>query len=99
MRLLFDGFQPSVVIDFHHQGSYVDADGDLITGSVLFEMRGGIGTKSNGYITKTAYNAAKAVVAAMADGTLFDADIAIAENLPPRGPGIGAPNDEAEEVE
>ena len=167
MRLLFDEFQPSVVIDFHHQGSYVDADGNLITGStlwpnatssaealgvvdqfeagvelakkvvtvmateldqygyanitlypgtttpgiarnaygllgagsVLFEMRGGIGTKGNGYITKTAYNAAKAVVAAMADGTLFDADITIAENLPPRGPGIGAPNEEGGEVE
>lgn len=162
MRLLFDEFQPSVIIDFHHQGSYVDADGNLITGStmwpnatstaealdvvdqfesgvelakkvvsvmateleqygyanitqypgtttpgiarnaygllgagsVLFEMRGGIGVKGNGYITKTAYNAAKAVVAAMADGTLFDADISVAENLPPRGPGISAPNED-----
>lgn len=36
MRLLFDEFQPSVVIDFHHQGSYVDADGNLITGSTLW---------------------------------------------------------------
>ncbi|MEO9702170.1 hypothetical protein, partial [Marinobacter alexandrii] len=68
--------------------------GLLGAGSVLFEMRGGIGTKGNGYITKTAYNAAKAVVAAMADGTLFDADITIAESLPPRGTGIGAPNEE-----
>ncbi|WP_417545604.1 M14 family zinc carboxypeptidase [Marinobacter sp.] len=164
MRLLFDERQPSVVIDFHHQGSYVDAEGDLITGStlwpnataaaadlgvedkfdpavilakkvvtvmaleldpygyanltlypgtttpgiarnaygllgagsVLFEMRGGIGVKSNGYITKTAYNAAKSVVAAMADGSLYDADISVAENLPPRGPGISAPNEEEE---
>ena len=76
-----------------------NAYGLLGAGSVLFEMRGGIGTKGNGYITKTAYNAAKAVVAAMADGTLFDADITIAENLPPRGPGIGAPNEEGGEVE
>jgi len=165
MRLLYDQYHPLVVIDFHHQGSYVDPEGDLITGStlwpnaiqaamdldrealfadavelakrvvsvmvteldpygyanitkypgtttpgiarnaygllgagsVLFEMRGGIGTKSNGYITQTAYNAAKAVVAAMADGSLFTADIGIAEALPERGPGIGAPNeDEAE---
>ncbi|MCB1860009.1 MAG: hypothetical protein KDI63_17195 [Gammaproteobacteria bacterium] len=167
MRELYDERQPLVVIDFHHQGSYVDPDGNLITGStlwpnataaaialgreaefedavvlskkvvtvmaleleqygyanltlypgtttpgiarnaygllgagsVLFEMRGGIGTKSNGYITKTAYNAAKAVVAALADGSLFDADVTIAEGLPPRGPGIGAPNEDEAEVE
>jgi predicted deacylase len=167
MRLLFDERQPLVVIDFHHQGSYVDAEGDLITGStlwpnatstadalgirpqfdaavelakqvvsvmateldpygyanitlypgtttpgiarnaygllgagsVLFEMRGGIGTKSNGYITQTAYNAAKAVVAALADGSLFTADIGVAEALPARGPGIGAPNEDEAEVE
>ncbi|HSJ43968.1 MAG TPA: M14 family zinc carboxypeptidase [Euzebyales bacterium] len=162
MRLLFDERDPLVVIDFHHQGSYVDEDGDLITGStmwpnataaaeelgveeqfaeavelskrvvsvmvteldqygfanitrypgtttpgiarnaygllgagsVLFEMRGGIGQKSNGYITRTAYNAAISVVAALADGSLFTADTAVADALPDRGPGIGAPNDE-----
>jgi hypothetical protein len=167
MRLLFDERQPLIVIDFHHQGSYVDPEGDLITGStlwpnatstaealgvldrfeqavelakqvvavmvteldpygyanitrypgtttpgiarnaygllgagsVLFEMRGGIGVKSNGYITQTAYNAAKAVVVALADGSLFDADIAIADSLPDRGPGIGAPNEDEEHTE
>lgn len=167
MRLLFDERQPLIVIDFHHQASYVDPEGDLITGStlwpnatstaenlgkladfeqavelakqvvavmvteldpygyanitrypgtttpgiarnaygllgagsVLFEMRGGIGVKSNGYITQTAYNAAKAVVAALADGSLFDADIAIADALPDRGPGIGAPNEDEEHTE
>ncbi len=167
MRMLYDERQPLIVIDFHHQGSYVDAEGDLITGStlwpnatstaealgvldqfeeavrlakkvvavmvleldpygyanitrypgtttpgiarnaygllgagsVLFEMRGGIGTKSNGYITQTAYNAAKAVVAALADGSLFDADTAIADALPDRGPGIGAPNEDEEAPE
>lgn len=167
MRLLYDERQPLIVIDFHHQGSYVDPEGDLITGStlwpnatataealgiadefaaavelskqvvavmvneldpygyanitrypgtttpgiarnaygllgsgsVLFEMRGGIGVKSNGYITQTAYNAAKAVVAALADGSLFTADTAIADALPERGPGIGAPNEEDEEIE
>lgn len=165
MRLLYDELQPDVVIDLHHQGSYVDAEGDLITGStlwpnanaaaaalgvtdqfedavvvskqvvatmateldqygyanltlypgtttpgiarnaygllgagsVLFEMRGGIGVKSNGYIAKTAYQAVNAVVEAMADGSLADTDISIAENLPERGPGIGAPNEEDDE--
>ena len=167
MRLLFDERQPLIVIDFHHQGSYVDPEGDLITGStlwpnatstavalgkldlfepavelakqvvavmvteldsyryanitrypgattpgiarnaygllgagsVLFEMRGGIGVKSNGYITQTAYNAAKAVIVALADGSLFDADIAIADALPDHGPGIGAPNEDEEHTE
>jgi predicted deacylase len=162
MRLLFDEREPLVVIDFHHQGSYVDEDGDLITGStmwpnataaaeelgveaqfegavelskrvvstlvteldqygyanitrypgtttpgiarnaygllgagsVLFEMRGGIGQKSNGYITRTAYNAALSVVAALADGSLFTAETAVADELPDRGPGIGAPNED-----
>ncbi len=164
MRMLYDERQPEVVIDFHHQGSYVDGEGDLITGStlwpnaeaaaqelgvedrfndavslakkvvsvmvteldqygyanitrypgtttpgiarnaygllgagsVLFEMRGGIGTKSNGYITKTAYKAAKSVVAAMADSSLYTADIAVADALPDRGPFIRAPNEEEE---
>lgn len=162
MRLLFDERDPLVVMDFHHQGSYVDDDGDLITGStlwpnateaaanlgvedkfadavelskrvvstmvteldqygyanitrypgtttpgiarnaygllgagsILFEMRGGIGQKSNGYITKTAYNAALSVVEALADGSLFTADISVADALPDRGDFIGAPNDE-----
>jgi predicted deacylase len=164
VRLLFDQRRPDVVIDLHHQGSYVDADGDLITGStfwpnatataaaigrsaefaeavelskkvvatlvteldqygfanitrypgtlppgiarnaygllgagsVLFELRGGIGVKSNGYITKMAYQASKSVVQALADGSLFDADVAVAEALPERGPSIDPPNDEAQ---
>ncbi|MGH2698622.1 MAG: M14 family zinc carboxypeptidase [Actinomycetota bacterium] len=164
MRLLFDERQPEVVMDLHHQGSYVDDDGDLITGStfwpnaegtaaaigrsaefaeavtlskrvvstlvteldqygyanvtrypgtlppgiarnaygllgagsVLFELRGGIGQKSNGYITKMAYRAGKSVVAALADGSLFDADIAVAEALPERGPSIDPPNESSE---
>ena len=62
-------------------------------GSVLFELRGGIGTKSNGYITKMAYRASKSVVAALADGSLFEADIAVAEALPERGPQIDRPNE------
>ena len=165
MRLLYDQYQPEIVIDFHHQGSYVDADGRLITGStmwpnavdtaaelgiseqfeeavtlskqvvsvmvtaldqfgyanitrypgtetpgiarnaygllgagsVLFEMRGDIFTQSNGYITKTAYEAAKAVVEAAADGSLFTASTAPADALPDRGPGIDDPHPEGPE--
>ncbi len=161
MRLLFDQRRPEVVMDLHHQGSYVDADGDLITGStfwpnatgtaaaigrsaefaqavelskkvvatlvtrldqygfanisrypgtlppgiarnaygllgagsVLFELRGDIGTKSNGYIAKTAYHAAKSVVEALADGSLFAADTAVADALPERGPAVDPPNE------
>jgi predicted deacylase len=167
MRLLWDERQPEVVIDFHHQGSYVDEDGRLITGStmwpnatdtaeelgilpefeetimrskqvvstmvtelgqygyanitrypgtevpgiarnaygllgsasVLFEMRGGIYTQSNGYITKTAYQAAKSVVNAAADGSLFETDTTPADTLAERGPGIGDPHPEGPEEE
>lgn len=159
--------RPDVVMDLHHQGSFVDADGDLITGStfwpnatgtaaaigrsaefaqavelskkvvatlvtrlgqygfanisrypgtlppgiarnaygllgagsVLFELRGDIGTKSNGYIAKSAYYAARSVVEALADGSLFDADTAIADALPERGPAIDPPNEEGESTE
>jgi predicted deacylase len=165
MRLLYDLHQPEVVIDFHHQGSYVDADGRLITGStmwpnavdtavelgiedefaeaitlskqvvatmvtalepygyanitrypgtetpgiarnaygllgagsVLFEMRGGMYTQSNGYITKTAYEAGMAVVEAAADGSLWTTSTDAADALPDRGPGIGDPHDEGPE--
>jgi predicted deacylase len=164
VRLLYDQLQPSVVIDFHHQGSLVDEDGRLVTGStmwptaigtaqelgivpqfeeavelskrvvtvmvtevdrygyanitrypggswpgiarnaygllgagsVLVEIRGGIGTKSNGYLTKLAYNMAKSVVAGLADGSLYSADPGVAESLPDWGSGIGPPNEEGE---
>jgi hypothetical protein len=156
VRLIYDQTNPSVVIDFHHQGSLVDENGRLVTGStmwptalskaeelgivpqfetavelskrvvsvmvsgldrygfanvtcypggtgpgiarnaygllgagsVLFEMRGGIGIKSNGYITKMAYKAAKSVVEGLADGSLYWADTSVAENLPDWGDRI-----------
>lgn len=160
MRLLFDQRRPEVVMDLHHQGSYVDQNGDLITastfwpnadtvaaaigrtaefeaaktlskkvistfltglsrygfanvtrypsttppgiarnaygllgaGSVLLELRGDMGTKSNGYIAKIAHQATKSVVQALADGSLYTADVALAEALPPRGPAIERPD-------
>ena len=36
MRLLWAEQRPELVVDFHHQGSYVDDDGRLITGSVMW---------------------------------------------------------------
>ena len=44
-------------------------------------MRGDIGQKSNGYIAKTAYVGAAAVVQALADGSLSQADVSVAEAL------------------
>ena len=44
-------------------------------------MRGDIGQKSNGYIAKTAYVAAASVVEALADGSLSQADVSVAEAL------------------
>ncbi len=55
-----------------------------------------IGTKSNGYLTKLAYNAAKSVVAALADGSLYSADPGVAEGLPEWGDGIFCPNEAGE---
>jgi predicted deacylase len=73
-----------------------NAYGLLGSASVLVEMRGGIGQKSNGYIAKTAYLASAAVVEALADGSLAQADVSRAEALqltpgeddcPPAGEG------------
>lgn len=36
VRALFDRFQPVATLDFHHQGTLVDADGRMITGSTLW---------------------------------------------------------------
>lgn len=159
MRELWDERQPQVVVDFHHQGSYVDEDGRMITGSllwpnavataeqlgiadefadtvlrsqravsvmvdavqgkgyanltrypgtttpgiarnaygllgsasVLFEMRGGIDQRANGYITRTAYEAGKALLEAAADGSLTGYPTTTADELPERGPSVPNP--------
>jgi hypothetical protein len=151
-----------VVLDLHHQGTYVDGEGDMITGatfwpnatatadqlgirdrfddvivrskqvvstllaalenkgyanlarypgttppgisrnaygllgsaSVLIEMRGDIGQKSNGYIAKTAYVASASVVDALADGSLYTTSTQRAEDMPARGPEVDGPGDE-----
>ncbi len=65
-----------------------NAYGLLGSASVLIEMRGDIGQKSNGYIAKTAYVASASVVDALADGSLYDTSTARAEALKERGPGV-----------
>lgn len=36
MRTLWDERQPVLIVDFHHQGTYVDEDGRMITGSIMW---------------------------------------------------------------
>lgn len=161
MRLLWGERQPELVVDFHHQGSYVDDDGRLITGStmwpnataeaealgiaeefaetitmsqravsviltaldqygyanitrypststpgiarnaygllgsasVLFEMRGGIDAKSNGYIAKTAEVAGMALLEAVADGSWATASLEPVEQIRERGDFITNPHE------
>jgi predicted deacylase len=161
MRLLWGERRPELVVDFHHQGSYVDEDGRLITGStmwpnaleeaerlgiedefaetitrsqravsvlltslqrygfanitrypstttpgiarnaygllgsasVLFEMRGGIDAKSNGYIAKTAEIAGMAVLEAVADGSWETVSLEPVENIRERGDFISDPHE------
>ena len=66
-----------------------NAYGLLGSASVLIEMRGDIGQKSNGYIAKTAYVASASVIDALADGSLYRTSTARAEALKERGPSVG----------
>jgi predicted deacylase len=59
-----------------------NAYGLLGSASVLLEMRGGIGQKSAGYIAKTAYHATASIIDALADRSLYQADIGVADALP-----------------
>lgn len=161
MRLLWEERQPELVINFHHQGTYVDEDGRMITGSVmwpnateeaealgiadefadtitrsqravsvmlteldqygyanitrypststpgiarnaygllgsasvLFEMRGGIDAKSNGYLAKTAQVAGMAVLEAVADGSWQTANLEPVENIRERGEFVSNPHE------
>ncbi len=145
-------YQPEMVVDFHHQGSYVSGDGDLITtsifwpshpdapadavalskqmcvvvydtlthygfaevsqypgtlprgiarnsygirgaGSVLVELRGGIGQKSAGMLIRTAYATMGALLEATAEGTVFDQDPTRAGAIPLRGDFVEDPHE------
>jgi hypothetical protein len=161
MRLLWDERQPEFVVDFHHQGTYVDEEGRMITastmwpnaeaeaarlgiseefaetvllskrvvseileglegyghanvtrypstetpgiarnaygllgsGSVLFEARGGIGTASNGYLTKQTTIAGMSILEAAADGSIFTRDTVPADTIRERGPSVSNPHE------
>ncbi|WP_289020153.1 M14 family zinc carboxypeptidase [uncultured Ornithinimicrobium sp.] len=162
MRTLWDELQPVVMVDYHHQGTYVDDDGRMITGSimwpnatataeqlgiadefaqtitksqraasvmlqavdsygyanitrypstttpgiarnaygllgsasVLFELRGGIGQKSAGYISKTASVTGYELLKAIADGSWETADLSVIENIRERGDYVRDPRGE-----
>lgn len=162
MRLLWEELQPELVVDYHHQGTYVDEDGRMITGSimwpnavdtaaelgisdefaetitasqraasvmlqsvdsygyanitrypstetpgiarnaygllgsasVLFELRGGIGQKSAGYIAKTASVTGYELLRSVADGSWETADLSVIENIRERGDYVGDPRGE-----
>ena len=65
------------------------ADGLLGAGSVLLELRGGIGTKSGGYIQKIGYHASHAIVRELArDPALLAFDPALAEELVKPADGV-----------
>jgi hypothetical protein len=42
VQRVFATYQPSFVVDYHHQGSYVSADGDLITTSIFWPNAAGV---------------------------------------------------------
>ncbi|MGH3646551.1 MAG: M14 family zinc carboxypeptidase [Micromonosporaceae bacterium] len=63
-------------------------------GSVLVELRGGIGQKSSGMLVRTAYVVMGSMLEAVAEGTVHDADPARADEIPLRGPGVGDPHDD-----
>ncbi|WP_181905742.1 M14 family zinc carboxypeptidase [Microbacterium bovistercoris] len=156
MRTLWDERQPVLMVDYHHQGTYVDDDGRMITGSimwpnavdtaaelgisdefaetitasqraasvmlqavdgygyanitrypststpgiarnaygllgsasVLFELRGGIGQKSAGYIAKTASVTGYELLKSVADGSWETADLSVIENIRERGDSV-----------
>jgi hypothetical protein len=149
----FAAHQPSFVVDFHHQGSFVNEDGEMITtsifwpntagvpasaidhskqicvviddtlshygfaevsqypgtlprgiarnaygllgaGSVLVELRGGIGQKSAGMLVRTAYAVMGALLEGAAEGTIAAEDPARADLIPLRGPGVSNPHEE-----
>lgn len=70
--------------------------GLLGSGAVLVELRGGIGQKSMGKISKAAYYSMISVVESFASGEIYFVSPTIAENIPPRGPSVQNPLNEEE---
>jgi predicted deacylase len=71
-----------------------NAYGLLGSASVLIEIRGDIAQKSSGYLAKTAYVASASVIDALADRSLYDANVGIAEALPLAPGDASGPQDE-----
>jgi Zinc carboxypeptidase len=46
IQLLYEQLQPAIVVDYHHQGTYVDANGDMITASVFWPNAPGVPTNA-----------------------------------------------------
>jgi predicted deacylase len=42
IRRLYDTLQPDIVVDYHHQGTYVNEDGEMITASVFWPNTDGV---------------------------------------------------------
>jgi hypothetical protein len=68
-----------------YQGICRNAYGVAGAGSILVELKGGIGQKQSGMILKHAYNQMLSILKATADGTLYEVDPARSEEIPPRG--------------
>lgn len=66
----------------------------LGSASVLFELRGGIGQKSGGYIAKTASVTGYELLKSVADGSWETADLSVIENIRERGDYVGDPRGE-----
>lgn len=151
VQQVFAAYQPDLLVDYHHQGSYASEDGDMITtsvfwpiadgvppgavelskqtavtmydtlehygfaevsqypgsdfdgifrnayglrgaGSVLVELRGGIGQKSSGKLIRTAYASMFAVLESYAEGSLTQTDAQRADEIPLRGESVSNPH-------
>jgi hypothetical protein len=62
-----------------------NAYGLLEAGSILVELKGGIGQKQSGMIIKHAYKQMMTILEATANGSLYDIDPARSDEIPPRG--------------
>lgn len=153
VQRVYAQYRPAMVVDYHHQGSFVTDDGEAIrasifwpnaagvpasaltlsrqmcvliydtlghygfgvvsqypgtlpngiarngygllgSGSVLVEMRGGIGQKSSGQLMRLAYTVMAALLEAAAEGTVSTMDPARADQIPLRGESIDNPHDD-----
>lgn len=54
-------------------------------GSILVELKGGIGQKQGGMIIKHAYEQMMSILQATADGSVYDVDPERSDEIPPRG--------------